>query len=266
VTSAAPAVGNPGGSISFFDGPTLLGTVTLDGAGTASLATAGLDAGTRSLEARYDGDAAFAPGVGTATHVVMTAGQTPTVTLMSSRNPSNVGQSVMLTANVSLGSGSVQFFDGASLLGTATISSGRATLTTAALAAGSHAITARYLGGASVPSARSAVFVQAVGDAGWKDRTSSVVVSTSPSSSAPGSPITISATVSGSSGAPAGTMLFMVNGEVVGSAELAPMSGTSSIATFSLPGLAGGRHKVSATYLGSSTYKGSTAQITHAVN
>ena len=265
VAAAAPAVGSPGGTVTFFDGSVLLGTATLNG-GTASLATAGLDAGTHTLEARYDGDAAFAPGAASTSHVVMTAAQTPTVTLSSSRNPSNVGQSVTLTANVSLGGGSVEFYDGSTLLGTAAISAGRATVTTATLPAGSHAITARYLGSASVPAAHSAVFVQAVGDPGWKDRTSSLVVSTSPASSTPGSPITISATVSGSSGAPTGTVIFMVNGEVVGSVDVAATSASSSVATFVLPGLAGGRHKVSATYLGNSNYKGSTAQVTHVVN
>ena len=202
VAAAAPAAGVPGGTIRFFDGPVLLGIKTLTGTETVSLTTAGLAAGTHTIEARYDGDMAFEPGTTTTSHVVRTAAQTPSIGITSSRNPSSVGQSVTLTANLSLGSGSVQFYDGATLLGTATISGGRATLTTTALAAGSHAVTARYLGSASAPPAGSAVFVQAVGESGWKNRTTSMVVSTSPSSSTPGSPVIISATVTGSSGAP----------------------------------------------------------------
>jgi hypothetical protein len=58
----------------------------------------------------------------------------------------------------------------------------------------------------------------------------------------------------------------MVNGTVVGSIQVTAISGTASRATLSLPGLAGGRHKVSATYLGDPTYKGSSAQVVHAVN
>ena len=266
VAPAAPAVGNPSGTVTFFDGTVMLGTVPLGPAGTASLTTGGLDAGTRTIEARYNGDASFAPGVATTSHVVMTAAQTPSITITSSRNPSNTGQSVTLTANVSAGTGVVEFYDGATMLGTAPISAGRATLTTAALAAGSHAVVVRYPGNGQVPPAYSAVFVQAVGAAGWKDRTSSIAVSTSPSASAPGAPVTVSATVSGTSGAPTGTVVFMVNGEVVGTVEVTPVSGGSSSATLALPGLGGGRHKVSATYLGNSNYKGSTAQITHAVN
>jgi large repetitive protein len=266
VAAAAPAVGNPGGTLQFFDGSVLLGSVTLSPAGTASLSTAGLDAGSHTIEARFNGDASFAPGAATAPHVVMTPAETPSIVVTSSRNPSNVGQTVTLTATVSFGAGSVEFYDGATLLGTAPISAGRSTFTTSAFAAGSHAVTARYLGTAGVPPSQSTVFVQAVGEPNWKDRTSSTVVSTSPSSSTPGSPVTISATVSGSSGTPTGTILFMVNGEVVGSVEVTPVSGSASTATFSLPGLAGGRHKVSATYLGNSNYKGSTAQVTHSVN
>jgi large repetitive protein len=254
VAAAASAVGNPGGTLQFFDGSVLLGSVMLSPAGTASLSTAGLDAGSHTIEARFNGDASFAPGAATAPHVVMTPAETPSIVVTSSRNPSNVGQTVTLTATVSFGAGAVEFYDGATLLGTAPISAGRSTFTTSSFVAGSHAVTARYLGSAGVPPSQSA------------DRTSSTVVSTSPSSSTPGSPVTISATVSGSSGTPTGTILFMVNGEVVGSVEVTPVSGSASTATFSLPGLAGGRHKVSATYLGNSNYKGSTAQVTHSVN
>ena len=266
VAAAAPAAGNPAGTVQFFDGSVLLGTAILNPAGTASLPTAGLDAGSHTIEARFQGDGSFGPGLATRSHTVLTAIETPSITITSSRNPSNVGQTVTLTANVSLGTGAVEFYDGATLLATAPITAGRATFQTNSLAASSHAITVRYPGSASVPASQSGVFVQAVGEPGWKDRVSSIVISTSPSSSAPGAPVTISATVSGTTGTPTGWILFMVNGEVVGSVEVAPITGSSSTASLSLPGLAGGRHKVSATYLGNANYKGSTAQVTHAVN
>jgi hypothetical protein len=59
----------------------------------------------------------------------------------------------------------------------------------------------------------------------------------------------------------------MVNGEVVGGpVTLTAVSGSLAQATFVLPGLAGGRHLVTATYLGSSNYKGSAASVTQTVN
>jgi hypothetical protein len=161
----------------------------------------------------------------------------------------------------------VEFYDGAARLGTSAIVSGSATFTTTALAAGSHAITVRYVGSASAPPAISSVFVQAVGAASWKNRTSSTIVSASPSPSTPGAAVTLRANVTGSNSTPVGAVLFMVNGSVVGEpVALTGISGSAAQATVMLPRLSGGRHVVTATYLGSSTYKGSTATATQMVN
>src|SRR4029079_8189657 len=149
VSAAAPAAGNPGGSVRFFDGATPIGTAPLAG-GTAMLSTAGLDAGVRTIEARYDGDDSFEPGTDRRCPGVRAASQTPSVAVSSSRNPSSSGQGLTLTATVTMSAGAVnglvEFYDGAALLGSSTISAGRATFPTASLAVGSHAITARYTG------------------------------------------------------------------------------------------------------------------------
>ena len=62
-------------------------------------------------------------------------------------------------------SGTVAFYDGSTLLGSAAVSSGVAHLTTSSLAAGGHAITARYLGNESVPPSGSTAVAQTVGNA-----------------------------------------------------------------------------------------------------
>ena len=273
VDPAAPAAGAPGGTVQFFDGATLLGTSTLSSGG-ASLTTAGLAAGVHTIEARYDGDPSFEPGASSSPHTVNVAAATPALDISSSRHPASVGQSVTLTATVSLAAGpvtgTVEFYDGAALLGTSPIGSGTASFTTSALMAGSHAITARYLGDANAPPVRSGVFVQSIKSNGWKDRSTSLVLSASPNPSAPGGTVTLTATVTGSSGAmPGGGMLFMVNGEVVGDpagVAVTPVSGSTASATFVLAGLPGGRHTVTATYLGDSNYRGSTAAAAQTVN
>jgi hypothetical protein len=270
VAAAAPAAGAPGGTVRFFDGTTLLGSSVL-ASGSASLTTAGLTAGVHTIEARYDGDASFETGTGSASHTVNGASSTPTIAITSNRNPSSVGQSVTLTAALGMSAGpvtgTVAFYDGATLLGTRTISTGSASFTTTAFAAGSHAITVRYLGSASAPPVRSGVFVQAVGSSGWKNRTSSTTLSLSPNPSALGGNVTLTANVTGSSGTPTGKVLFMVNGEVVGGpVTLTTISGSTARATFIVSGPPGGRHTVTATYLGSSTYKGSTAVAVQTVN
>ena len=269
VSAAAPAAGNPGGSVRFFDGATLIGTAPLAG-GTAMLSTAGLDAGVRTIEARYDGDDSFEPGTDSASHVVRAASQTPSVAVSSSRNPSSSGQGLTLTATVTMSAGAVnglvEFYDGAALLGSSTISAGRATFPTASLAVGSHAITARYTGANGVPPARSDVFVQAVGASGWKNRTTSMTVTATPNPAVLGDSVTVTADVSGSSGAPTGRVLFMVDGAVVADIAVTARSSSAARATLAVPGLAHGRHTISATYLGDPTYKGSTNRLTAVVN
>ncbi len=77
-------------------------------------------------------------------------------TLTSSANPADLGQSVMFTTEVSgsgpngeIPTGSVQFAADGSTLGTVALDAwGRATLSTASLTAGMHAITATYAGDA----------------------------------------------------------------------------------------------------------------------
>ena len=270
VAAAAPAAGAPGGTVRFFDGATLLGSSTLT-SGSASLTTAGLAAGVHTIQATYDGDASFVSGSESASHTVTSAAATPSIAIASNRNPSSVGQSVTLTANLSMTAGpvngTVQFYDGAVLLGTSPIVSGSAVFTTTAFGAGSHAITARYLGSPSAPPVISGVFVQAVGSSGWKNRTSTTTLSASPNPSALGGTVMLTANVSGPNGTPAGAVLFMVNGQVVGGpVTLTAISGSTAQATFALTGLAGGRHVLTATYLGSSNYKGSTAAVTQTVN
>src|SRR5205823_3135621 len=97
---------------------------------------------------------------------------TTTTKVQSSANPSNYGQAVTFTATVTADDasvsgtpiGSVTFYDGTTALGTATLTSGVATLTTTAtgLSAGNHTITAHYNGDASHQASTSAVLTQSV--------------------------------------------------------------------------------------------------------
>jgi Bacterial Ig-like domain (group 3) len=82
----------------------------------------------------------------------------------SNRNPSIANRPVTFTATVlpAKATGTVQFFDGATLIGTATLSSGSATLTTSSLSTGTHPITARYGGDVNDNGSTSAVLTQTV--------------------------------------------------------------------------------------------------------
>jgi hypothetical protein len=106
-------------------------------------------------------------GRGTSTLVVGTPFPT-TTTLTSSLSTSVFGQSVTFTATVapadSCGGAMVTFLlDGTTTLGTATLNgSGQATLTTAALSAGTHTITAVFAGDGAFLASTSAAFTQTV--------------------------------------------------------------------------------------------------------
>jgi hypothetical protein len=167
VTSAvgAPPNGEP---IAFMVGTTVLGTAALS-SGTASFSISTLAVGTHAVKAVYGGDASFAPSTSTALHQSV-AKAASTTALVSSLNPSVVGQSVTFTATVApqfsgTPTGWIAFKNGTTFLGTATLSGGVASYTTAKLAAGTASITAEYEGNASFTSSTSTALSQVVNPA-----------------------------------------------------------------------------------------------------
>jgi MYXO-CTERM domain-containing protein len=156
--------GTPTGTISFQDGTTTLGSATLDGNGIATLTTKALTGGTHTITAAYSGDGVYGAGTGTVTQVVTTAA---TMTaLASSKNPAVAGDSVTFTATVTSSlagfGGQVQFLDGTTVLGTATLSGGKATFATLTLAVGSHVITAVYSGDANFAGSTSMPLTESI--------------------------------------------------------------------------------------------------------
>jgi hypothetical protein len=139
------------GTVSFLDGSTVLGAGTLSG-GTATLAVSTFTAGIHSLTVSYPGDADDNPGTSAVlTETVYQTRTSTATTLSSSGSPSTYGASVTLTASVSpsAATGSVAFYDGVTLLGTAPLSAGQSGLKTILLASGARSLTARYSGDAN---------------------------------------------------------------------------------------------------------------------
>jgi hypothetical protein len=92
----------------------------------------------------------------------------PSITLSSSANPAPVSSSITFTvtvsSSVSTPSGAVDFYDGSTLLGSATLASGAATYATSSLSSGAHSVTAVYAGDSSFLSVTSSVVSLAVTD------------------------------------------------------------------------------------------------------
>lgn len=168
-TVSAPAGAfSPTGTVTFRDGATVLGTAPLNASGQATLTANSLAVGLHSITASYSGDANFTPGTSaTLSQTIQSALSSTTV--VSSGSPANVGQNVVFTATVtgSAGAlkptGTVVFFDGATRLGSGVVdAAGKASFATAALAAGTHSITAAYSGDANFASSVSAAISQQI--------------------------------------------------------------------------------------------------------
>ena len=267
VAVLAPGAGAPGGVVQFFDGGTLVGTSPLV-AGTASLVTNGLTAGNHSITATYSGDPSFAASSATTALTVRPSSTSSTTTLTSTRNPANIGQSVTFRATVAAPSGSisgtVDFYDGSVLLGSGVISAGVAQFTTTSLPSGGHAIAARYRGNASLPPSVSVALAQTVGS---QSKSSSTAVSISPSPSPLGTEMTITATVTGGQQkAPTGSVLFIVNGQVLEEVPVTVTGNITSQAVLSMSTLPRGTHSVVVVYLADPVFRASSRSASLTVN
>ncbi len=247
------------GTVTFNDGTTTLGTGTISGT-TATFATTTLPVGTHPVTAVYGGDANYNSATSTVDNQVVnkaTLGQNglANITLISSPNPSTVGQSVVFTATVPTGvTGTVQFKDGTTLLGTGTISGTTATFATATLAAGTHPVTAVYSGDANYNTATSAVDNQVVNKATLgQNGLANIVLTSSPNPSTVGQSVTFAATVP--SGV-TGTVQFVDGTTTLGTGTIA---GTT--ATFTTTTLAAGTHPVTAVYSGDANYNPATSAV-----
>jgi autotransporter-associated beta strand protein len=246
VSVPAPGTASPaGGTVTFFDGATALGTATVAANGRATFTTSALGVGAHSLTATLAAAGELAASTSAAWAEAVT--QATTTTLSADVSPSVVGQSVTLTAVVSgaagTPTGTVTFFDGFRGLGTITLdANGRATLTTAFASAGTHSLTAVYNGDASSSASTSAALAQAVSPAATA---ASLSADLNPVDF--GVPVTLTATVSVTgpgAGTPTGTVTFLEGDTVLGTATL----DANGQAALVLDSLASGTHLITVSY------------------
>jgi len=136
-------------AVSFMIPGSFLGQSVPDASGTATLTVTTLPVGSHTITASYLGDYEYEQSSGTVDVVVN--GIATTVSLASSRNPSNAGENVTFTATVTPASaaGNLVFtIDGADQP-PASLAGGVARFTTSLLGPGDHQIVAHYHGDAS---------------------------------------------------------------------------------------------------------------------
>jgi hypothetical protein len=131
-------------------------------------------AGTVLTTGQHTLSATFAPTdttdylTGTATVTLTVTAATPQVAVTASANPVFVSNAVTFTATVAspaaTPTGTVNFYDGTTQIGTGSMAGGAATLTTEALVMGGHEISAVYSGDSNYQTATSANLAENVGD------------------------------------------------------------------------------------------------------
>jgi sugar lactone lactonase YvrE/predicted secreted protein len=245
--------GIPGGTVQFFDGSTLLGTATVNAAGVAVYNVSSLLVGQHNIVAVYSGDANN--GASTSTSLTQIVQPITIVGLTSDHNPSSTGASLTFTAGVSgantIPTGTVTFKDGSSIIGVSTLNgAGVATLTTSALSAGTHLITAAYAGDGNNTASVSSVYTQTVQQA-----TTQTVLTLNSNTANYGSSLPMSATVTGTGGTPTGEVNFLDGATVLGTAHL----NAAGTASFSISTLSLGQHTLTAVYNGDTNDATSTS-------
>jgi hypothetical protein len=262
VTPTAPGPNNtPTGTVFFSSNGAPLGSASLVN-GVATFSTTALPAGNDAIVATYGGDFNFTANSGGLFQTVQ--GQT-TTTLASSANPAVFGQAITFTATVSPvapaacpPSGTVSFSSDGAALGSVGLVNGVATLSTAALAVGSHAIAVSYAGDGIFLSS-SAGLTQQVNQGAT---TTALGSSANPSTF--GQPVTFTATVNPvapAAGSPSGMVTFSSDGALLGSASL-----VNGVATLSTAALAAGSHAIVATYSGDGNFLASSVSLGQQVN
>lgn len=263
VSAIAPASGIPTGSVTIFDGATILSSGdVLNLSGQTSFTTSFLLPGTHSLTATYTGDLNFTSSSSNLISQVVGKEQSVT-TLASSLGSSAFGQGVTLTVAVQavapspgIPTGTVTILDGTIVLasGVTLNASGQASFTTASLISGAHSITASYSGDANFTTSASTPLGESVG----KEQSVTTLAS-SLGSSALGQGVTLTVTVQAvapATGIPTGTVTIFDGTTVLASGVVLSGSGQASLTTTSL---ALGSHSLAASYGGDLNFAGSTS-------
>ena len=217
-------------------------------------------AGSHTISVLYGGDNNLLASTSNALALSLTKA-TPTISLAS--NPSSAavyGEPVSLTATLSgtpgnpadLPTGTVQFFDGTTSLGTATVSSGVASLTLTGpttLPSGSHTITAVFAGSSDFNAVTSSATTLTVTKA---SNAVAITVASSLNPSTYGDSVVFRVVVTSLAGAaiPTGSVVVSDGATNLGTITL---DGTGA-GTLTVPLLTAGTHSLVATYSGDGNY------------
>jgi hypothetical protein len=272
VVANPSSVGTPTGTLQFTDNGVNLGGAQALSGGAASVVSSGLSVGAHNIVATYTSDDPnFLSSTGSASQQINMASTSTDVTVTA--NPSVFGQPITITGTVSAlapgagaPTGTVTFADGATNLGSATVSGGQAAISTSNLSVGTHNLSATYGGDGNFQSS-TGVVSQIVN----KAPTGSVVTS-SANPSVFGQKVSFTATVcalppsTAPAQPPSGLLAFTADGAST-PFDTVPVSATSAppgcalatsapIGSFSVA-----THSITVTYTGDTNYLASSGLL-----
>ncbi len=226
-------------------------------AALAGVAVFPLGSGIHNVDASYSGDSIY--GVNVSSTIPLLAAPTPT-TLTLAVQPTSAtvpGQSVTLTATLSpytvgpptttTDGETVKFYNGTTLLGSGTLTSGVATLTTTALPAGSDTLKAIYF-----PSAADSNYLSSTSNTVTVTVTG-IVVSSSVNPSTYSQNVTFTATVATGD---TGSVTFMDGTTSLGTKTLSGTTATLSLSTLSV-----NSHNITGVYSGDGSHSAATSPV-----
>jgi hypothetical protein len=249
VTFTATIPANATGTVTFFDGLTILGTGAVS-KGTAMLTTSTLTAGSHTITASYGGDtnnnpASSAPLTQIVNRVTPVL---PPPVVSSPTLPINTPETITETVPPGV-TGTVTFSNGSTPLGSAPIVGGVATITVPSLPQGVDSITASTSGDANDNPAISPPTTVIVGKVATV-----VTLTSSVNPSADNQSVTFSASIHVGA---TGSITFLDGTTVLGTG---PVSATG-VAVFATSTLSIGSHPITASYGGDSNYSSAVSAI-----
>jgi hypothetical protein len=269
VTMNASVSGTGGpvtGSVVFSDDGKQIASADLAN-GSAGAQVNNLSVGQHPITATYSGNGSWLPSTSATVSQIVTAMKvSTTATVSSNNNPSTSGQQVIFRAQVMPASGTgvptgtVNFLDGSTFLGSGDLVSGTASFATSSLAVGTHAIVASYLGDSNFSPSNSSVLTQTVSSSGGGKVTPTVDLTVNGSSAGAtvsvGDTVTFAARIHAEAGYPwpngSITISDSTNGNIrYGAANIRKdPNSNDGLATITNSGMAAGSYILLATYGG----------------
>jgi sugar lactone lactonase YvrE len=244
------------GTVLFNDGTVSIGQAQLNAHGVATLSTSTLAVGTHTISAVYVGNGNYNTSTSAPLqHTVVLA--TTSLTLAGPGAPIDAGGTFVMTATLSSNgvtpTGALTLRNGSTTIAAKSVTAdGTFSFLNLSLGVGTYQLTAFYAGDANNASATSSVVTVIVQ---LTPTTTSLISSANPATL--GQSVTFTATASGGSPIPTGSIKFMDGAVGLGSSPV----GVNGTATFTTSTLAFGVHSITASYEGDTDHAVSTSTM-----